>query len=124
MNENKVMTASEAGAKGGNSCKAQHGLEHYQRIGKMGGEKVRDERGTEYFRRIGALGGRKKKKHNGQHGETCEYCVKYLRLQELQYCVNYQRLQELHDMEAQLREDDKESVVKRELLDDGPTYDE
>ena len=86
MNENKVMTASEAGAKGGNSCKAQHGLEHYQRIGKMGGEKVRDERGTEYFRRIGALGGRKKKKHDGRHGETCEYCVNYLRLQELHDC--------------------------------------
>lgn len=113
MNENKITTASEAGAKGGNSCKAQHGLEHYQRIGKMGGEKVRDERGTEYFRRIGALGGRKKKKHDGKHGETCEYCVNYLRLQELRA------------VETQLREDDKESVVKRELdmLDDGPIYD-
>lgn len=45
------------GRKGGSSCRAKHGPEHYKRIGAMGGKKVSATRGRAFYEAIGRKGG-------------------------------------------------------------------
>ena len=36
------MSVREAGRKGGETTKARHGIEHYERIGEKGGQRLRE----------------------------------------------------------------------------------
>src|SRR5215212_2863150 len=47
----------EAGRKGGETVKAEYGVQFYQSIGEKGGETVKQERGPEFYSLIGRKGG-------------------------------------------------------------------
>ncbi|MDQ6864302.1 MAG: glucose starvation-inducible protein B [Thermoproteota archaeon] len=47
----------DAGRKGGESVKAEYGVEFYQTIGEKGGESVKQKYGVDFYREIGEKGG-------------------------------------------------------------------
>jgi general stress protein YciG len=47
----------DAGRKGGESVKAEYGIEFYQTIGEKGGESVKQKYGVDFYREIGGKGG-------------------------------------------------------------------
>ena len=46
-----------AGRKGGETVKAEYGIEFYQSIGEKGGESVKEKYGIDFYREIGEKGG-------------------------------------------------------------------
>jgi general stress protein YciG len=55
----------DAGRKGGESVKAEYGVEFYQTIGEKGGESVKQKYGVDFYREIGEKGGGVVKEKNG-----------------------------------------------------------
>ena len=53
-----ILTASEAGARGGSATVLKHGIEHLRRIGEIGGRRTVRLYGPEQMRQWGRLGGR------------------------------------------------------------------
>jgi uncharacterized protein len=51
------MTVKEAGRKGGQATKKNHGTQFYQTIGRTGGETTKLRHGPDYYVKIGKKGG-------------------------------------------------------------------
>jgi general stress protein YciG len=81
----------DAGRKGGESVKAEYGVEFYQTIGEKGGESVKQKYGVDFYREIGEKGGEVMKEKYGPkfYSEIGKRCGEIAKMREGRGIANH-----------------------------------